>query len=122
LYALNLKNGEIVWASATPEHVCGQREGCFRGHSAAPTATQGVVFAGSLDGQLRAHDKKSGKVLWTFDTARQYLSVNGITGKGGAIDGPGPVVGNGRLFINSGYGLFTQMPGNLLMAFEIVAD
>jgi polyvinyl alcohol dehydrogenase (cytochrome) len=122
VYALDLMSGDIVWSSTTPENVCGDRRGCFRGHSAAPTAIPGVVFAGSLDGWIRAHAMDTGRVLWEFDTARDFRGVNGIDGHGGAIDGPGPVVANGRLFVNSGYGLFTQMPGNLLLAFEAPPD
>jgi hypothetical protein len=41
------------------------------------------------------------------------------TGRGGAIDGPGPVIAGGLLFVNSGYGTFGQMPGNLLQAFGV---
>ena len=36
-----------------------------------------------------------------------------------AIDGPGPVVADGMVFINSGYGLFGQMPGNVLLAYAV---
>jgi polyvinyl alcohol dehydrogenase (cytochrome) len=57
-------------------------------------------------------------VLWDFDTARSFAAVNGVTGRGGAIDGPSPVVGGRWLFVNSGYGLFDQMPGNVLLAFS----
>ena len=32
---------------------------------------------------------------------------------------PGPVIAGGLLFVNSGYGTFGQMPGNLLLAFEL---
>ena len=42
-----------------------------------------------------------------------------VNGKGGAIDGPAPVVSDGMLFVNSGYGMFGQMPGNVLLAFKI---
>ena len=52
-----------------------------------------------------------------FDTNRPYDTVNGTEGHGGAIDGPGPVIANGMLFVNSGYGLFGQMQGNVLLAF-----
>jgi len=122
VYALDLMSSEVVWSSATPADVCGDRRGCFRGHSAAPTVIPGVVFAGSLDGWMRAHATETGRVLWEFDTTQDFRGINGIDGRGGAIDGPGPVVSKGRLFVNSGYGLFTQMPGNLLMAFEVRAD
>ena len=43
----------------------------------------------------------------------------GVPGKGGAIDGPAPVAVDGMLFVNSGYGMFGQMPGNVLLAFEV---
>ncbi len=45
--------------------------------------------------------------------------MNGIPGRGGSIDGPGPVIAGGLLFVNSGYGSFAQMPGNVLLAFEV---
>jgi polyvinyl alcohol dehydrogenase (cytochrome) len=31
----------------------------------------------------------------------------------------GPIVVDGMLFIHSGYGLFNQMPGNVLLAYSI---
>ena len=52
----------------------------------------GVVFSGGLDGHIRAHDTTDGRILWEFDTVREFETVNGIPGSGGAIDGPGPVV------------------------------
>lgn len=33
--------------------------------------------------------------------------------------GAGPIPFRGRLFVSSGYGFGPQMPGNLLMAFEV---
>ena len=43
--------------------------------------------------------------------------MNGVPGRGGAIDGPGPVVAGGLVFVNSEYGSFGQMPGNVPLAF-----
>jgi polyvinyl alcohol dehydrogenase (cytochrome) len=34
------------------------------------------------------------------------------------IDNASIVAVNGMLFVNSGYGLFGQMPGNVLLAFK----
>ena len=51
-----------------------------------------------------------------FRTAREFQTVNGIKARGGSIDGPGPVVANGMVFINSGYSRFGGMPGNVLLA------
>ena len=81
------------------------------------TVISGVVFSGCLDGHLRAYDAKDGRVIWDFDTAREFQSVNGVKANGGSIDGPGPVVVNGMVFVNSGYSRFGGMPGNVLLAF-----
>jgi polyvinyl alcohol dehydrogenase (cytochrome) len=44
--------------------------------------------------------------------------VNGVPGKGGSINGPGPVVAGGMLFTNSGYAyLGMGVGGNVLLAF-----
>jgi len=69
-----------------------------------------------MDGHLRGYSAEDGKVVWDFDTAREFQTVNGITARGGSIDGPGPVVANGMLFINSGYSRFGGLPGNVLLA------
>ena len=55
--------------------------------------------------------------IWDFDTAREFQSVNGVKAHGGSIDGPGAVVVNGMVFINSGYSRFGGMSGNVLLAF-----
>jgi polyvinyl alcohol dehydrogenase (cytochrome) len=58
-------------------------------------------------------------MLWDFDTVQEFETSNGIRGKGGSIDGPGPVIANGLVFVNSGYGQFGQIPGNLLLVFGV---
>jgi polyvinyl alcohol dehydrogenase (cytochrome) len=70
-----------------------------------------------MDGHMRAFASEDGQVIWDFDTARPFPTVNGVTAQGGAIDGPGPVVVNGMLFMTSGYGRFGGAPGNILLAF-----
>src|SRR5260370_27226603 len=46
---------------------------------------------------------------WNFDTAREFAGVNGIAGKGGAMDGPGPTIAGGMLFVGSGYGIHLRL-------------
>jgi polyvinyl alcohol dehydrogenase (cytochrome) len=116
MYALDLMNGKIAWKTAPPD--CGKQY-CLTGNSAAPMVIPGVVFAGNLDGHIRAYDSENGKIIWQFNTAQEYQTVNGIKGKGGAIDGPPPVVADGMLYVNSGYGMFGQTGGNVLLAFEV---
>ena len=77
------------------------------------------VFAGGLDGHIRAYSTSNGQILWDFDTVQEFQTSNGIRGEGGSIDGPGPVIANGLVFVNSGYGQFGQMPGNLLLVFGV---
>jgi polyvinyl alcohol dehydrogenase (cytochrome) len=60
-----------------------------------------------------------GKIIWDYDTAKEYQTTDGFKGKGGAIDGPSPVVADGMLFMNSGYGMFGQMAANFLLAFSV---
>ena len=122
LFALDLMTGEIVWSAPAPTDTCEGKRGCFAANSAAPSVIDGIVFAGGLDGHVRAHDAEDGRVLWDFDTTQPLETVNGVPGRGGSIDGPGPVVADGVLFVNSGYGSFGQMPGNLLLAFAAGTD
>lgn len=117
LHALDLMTGEVVWSAPSPPEACQGKRRCFSSNSAAATAIDGVVFAGGLDGVIRAHSTIDGEVIWEFDTTQGVETVGGVPGRGGAIDGPGPVVAGGMLFVNSGYGTFGQMPGNLLLAF-----
>jgi polyvinyl alcohol dehydrogenase (cytochrome) len=72
-----------------------------------------------VDGRLRAYSTADGKVIWEFDTAREFPTVNGITAKGGSMDGPGPTIAGGMLFVSSGYGNWGGLPGNVLLAFSI---
>ena len=119
LYALDLATGDIAWSTPLPEGACRGKRGCHLSNSAGATAIDGAVFAGALDGVVRAHSTADGSVLWEFDTTQPVETVGGVPGKGGAIDGPGPVIANGVLFVNSGYGAFGQIPGNLLLAFAV---
>ena len=91
----------------------------FYGHSAAPLYANGLIYAGALDGKLRIIDAATGEVVRIIETNRAFDSTNGIEGHGGAIDLSGVVVDEDRLFVYSGYGMFGQMPGNMLLAYKL---
>jgi polyvinyl alcohol dehydrogenase (cytochrome) len=116
LTALRIASGERAWH--TPPAPCGPQRGCSPAQAAAVTAIPGVVFSGSMDGHIRAYTAEEGRVIWDFDTVREYQTVNGVRAKGGALSGPGAVVVGGMLFVNSGYGRGGAMEGNVLLAFE----
>ena len=118
LTALHLEDGTKAWFA--PSHPCEPpRPGCSPGQSAALTLIPGVVFSPGLDGHLRAFSTEDGTMVWDFDTAREYSTVNGVPAKGGSIDGAGPVIAGGMVFVNSGYPRNGGMPGNVLLAFGV---
>jgi polyvinyl alcohol dehydrogenase (cytochrome) len=91
----------------------------FYAHSAAAVLANDVVYAGALDGRLRALEAATGRELRVMETARAFRAGNGIDGHGGSID-VGGVLPHGRfLFVVSGYGMFRQMPGNMLLAWAL---
>jgi polyvinyl alcohol dehydrogenase (cytochrome) len=115
LTALKVSDGSKIWFAPPPD--CGTRPGCSPAQPAALTSLPGVVFSGTLGGLMRALSAEDGKVLWEYDTAHDFQTVNGVRAKGGAIDGPGALVIKGMLFVNSGYSRFGGLPGNVLLAF-----
>jgi len=117
LTALRVADGSKEWhvdAVPCPE---GAPSGCSPSQPGAVTLIPGVVFATSTDGHIRAHSAEDGKLLWDFNTMRDFETVNGVKAHGGSIDGPGAVVVKGMVFINSGYPRNGGVPGNVLLAF-----
>ena len=115
LTALRISDGGKAWYVSPV--ACTGAPGCSPAQSAAVTAIPGVIFSGSMDGHLRGYSSEDGKVLWDFNTIQDYTAVNGVKARGGALDGPGPVIVNGRVFVNSGYARFGGAPGNVLLMF-----
>ncbi len=115
--AVALRNGERKWlmeispASGMETHP---------GHDGPLTAIPGVIFSGGWDGMLRALNASDGKLIWSFNTAREFPTVNGIAAKGGSMGAAGPVAAGGMLFVPSGYvGVRNGVGGNVLLAFGI---
>ena len=80
----------------------------------------GLVFFGSSTGTIYAYSTTDGKAVWQFDTKRAFDTVNGVEAKGGNINGAGPAVAGGMLFVPSGYSdLGGGNRGNVLLAFGV---
>jgi len=117
VFALDLRTGKQVWHSAPPKPACAAQYGCSAAQMAPPTLIPGILFAGSLDGHLRAYDARHGDVIWDFDTAEDFKTTNGVRAHGGSLNGAGPAIVSGMLFVNTGY--TNAMPGNVLLAFAV---
>ncbi len=120
LHAIDLKSGKIVW-SAGPAKCPATQAICSPAQSAAVTVAGGAAFSGSLDGHMRAYAATDGRVIWDFNTAREFATVNGKPAHGGSIDATGAAVVGGIVFVTSGYNQFGGMPGNVLLAFSVDA-
>ena len=129
IWALNIDDGADVWSYAAGRgcELTGLRRGgapwpdCpfHFAFSAAASIAGDVVLAGALDGRVFAFDRRNGAIRWEFATKRSFETVNGIDGHGGAIDNPGVLAVDDLVFVTSGYGMFGQMPGNVLLVFEL---
>lgn len=124
LYALDIETGKRVWNVVAEPNCEGERgkriSRCASriGYSGAPTVIGDVVITGANDGMLRAFDSETGELLFEFDSAREFDSINGVSARGGSIDNATIVANNGLLLVSSGYALFGEIPGNVLMAFR----
>ena len=129
VWALNIDDGTDAWHQkadrdctptprrdqATPWPDCPFRYE----FSAAASIAADVVLAGALDGRAFAFHSQSGELLWEFATNRAFEAVNGVSGHGGAIDNAGLVAVDDTLIVLSGYDMFGQMPGNVMIVFQL---
>ena len=117
--AVSIATGKEVWSKPAPERLCGEARGCSAAQGAALASLPGVVINGSQDGGVRAYSATDGSIVWTFDTNKDFKTVNGVKANGGAIDGPGPIVADGMVYVTSGYVSLIGRPGNVLLAFDV---
>lgn len=123
IYALDLLTGALAW-EIHPQH---WYEGAWYDsiYSAALSISNDLLFAGSLDGRLRAFDTQDGRELWHYDSTRDFVDVNGVSSHGGTIDSVGAVPAGDTLLLNSGYDTFGGHneyqfgPGNGLLVFRL---
>jgi polyvinyl alcohol dehydrogenase (cytochrome) len=116
--AVDLRTGRMVWSAAGAG--CANKIPCKPSQAAAVTLIPGVAFSGTMDGRLRAYSTRDGKILWEYDTARDFATVNGVTAKGGSMSNSGPAIVGGMLYVNSGYSHHGGiLPGNVLLAFGL---
>jgi len=125
MYALSIGDGHVSWSNPAPDPNCAVAPKgsliniCTSGLSAAPTAIDGLVFEGSLDGVLRAYDARTGKVAWSFDLGQaSFRPLNAAAPmKGDTMNAAGATIAGDTLFQVSGYQTSNPKAMNLLLAF-----
>jgi polyvinyl alcohol dehydrogenase (cytochrome) len=116
--AVDLRTGSVVWS--VPGAGCVNKAPCKPSQAAAVTLIAGAAFSGTMDGRLRAYSTRDGKVLWDYDSARDFVTVNGLKANGGSMSNSGPAIVDGMLYVNSGYSHHGGiLPGNVLLAFGL---
>lgn len=123
LYSYFLRTGEPSWFHEVKSDCEGRSDRLRRcaglyGFSAAPLTVDGAVLTGGLDGRLFVFNAESGEELFRYDTVKDFETVNGVKGYGGSIDSHSIAAGSGMVFVGSGYGSFSQVAGNVLLAFK----
>lgn len=119
LVAIDMTTGAKRWQRAAPTVACSWRSAsvCAHGEVQAVTVIPGAAFSGSMDGHLRAYSTIDGKILWDYDTAKDFVTVNRVKASGGSLDQGGATVVNGVVYVNSGSE--RGSPGNVLLAFSV---
>tara|TARA_Y100000588_G_C14237860_1_gene918124 strand:- start:4 stop:1926 length:1923 start_codon:yes stop_codon:yes gene_type:complete len=119
MHSLDAETGNIIWSNISDKECKDIDYNCDPGISAAVTAVPGAVIAGHLDGNIKVYDKENGNILWSYNTLRDFESISGSPAYGGSFSGSGPSIRNGYMAINSGYGIYNHMPGNVLLLFSL---
>ncbi len=115
MVALQLGTGKRIWTTPLVSSAIAD----FPGVNAAVSAIPGVAFVGGWDGVLHALSTVDGHILWEYDTAKKFTTVNGVQANGGSFGAPGPVIAGGMVFTTSGYAFFDGVKtGNVLLAFS----
>lgn len=117
LAAVRHSDGAIAW-QRTIAPVSGMES--HPGLEGPVTLSQDLLISGSWDGMLRILDPASGDMLWSFNTARPFDTINGIPAEGGSLGAVGQVVEDGLLLVTSGYvGVKNGATGNVLLVFGL---
>jgi polyvinyl alcohol dehydrogenase (cytochrome) len=119
LVAIDIKMGTKRWQTPAPPVACvwSSASPCAHGEAQAVTVIPGAAFSGSMDGHLRAYSTIDGKILWDYDTAKDFAAVNRVKASGGSLEQGGATIVNGVVYVNSGGQ--RGSPGNVLLAFSV---
>src|SRR5581483_9981601 len=81
----------------------------------APHRDSGGGFSRLPGWHLRAYDTSNGLIIWDFNTVQDFSTINSVTARGGSLNGAGPAIADGMVYVQSGY--TNDLAGNVLLAF-----
>ena len=118
LFAIRIADGTASLAVASQRAAATSRRAVRRCRRRPRRFRRGIRRIGrrALSARFATGD---GHVLWDFDTARDFDTVNGVKARGGSIDVGGAAIANGMVLTTSGYGQWGGMRGNVLLAFSV---
>lgn len=112
--AMDLRDGTAAWQA----QVISSKDPVSM--AAPATAIPGVIFLGASTGQISAIASADGRLLWSYDTNRDFDTVNGVPAHGGTIGSPGVTVAGGSVYVASGYSVLGRsLAGNVVLAFAV---
>ena len=82
--AVKIDTGEEVWSKAPEPKLCGNGRGCSARRARPSPQSRASCFSGSADGGLRAYATDDGTLVWSFDTNKEFTTVNGVKANGAA--------------------------------------
>ncbi len=77
-----------------------------------------MILVGSMNGMIEVISSDNGDILWSYNTARSFDTVNKVVANGGSIDSDGPIIAGNYLIVTSGYDLYGQITGNVILVFN----
>ncbi len=121
LTALRIADGKILWNTpgASPVLCQWKNQWCSPALSQAVSVIPGIVFAGSMDGHFRAYDTATGRIVWDDDTAVVHQALGGRSAPGGVLDGAGPTIAGGMVYVTTGYQGRSGSNGGVLLAYSV---
>ena len=78
-----------------------------------------MVIAGSMNGNIEIFSSNDGSEIWSYETAKPFETINNVSANGGSIDSDGPVFAGEHLITTSGYDIYGQITGNVLLVFTL---
>ena len=124
LNAVDIMTGKHVWKTAIPADACSQKKDiyCVSGIVSPPVVAGDAVIVGGMDGVLRAYDRQTGQVFWSYDAVKEYDAINGRKGHGGGFGMGGVTIVGNMMYVTSGINsdaVGSSAATGVLLAFEL---